>query len=94
MDIRSPRLQAALPPAAAAAFNVYLIDMHPLVYGFAIQGRLAWVNELGGALGLCVVAGVSLAMFALFLALGMVYELGRKRVRAGMGRLRGVACRH
>ena len=86
MDIRSQRLQAALPPAAAAAFNVYLIDMHPLVFNVILKKRFVWINQLHGAIGLCAIIGISLAMFIIFLALGMVYESARKRVRKALAR--------
>lgn len=86
MDIRSQQLQAILPPAAAAAFNVYLIDMHPLVFNIVLKKRFAWINELHGAVGLCAIVGISLAMFFLFLALGMIYESVRRRVRKALTR--------
>ena len=81
--IRGTRLRGALSVLAPAAFNVYLIDTHPFIFGTLIKGHFAWINNIG-ALGLPLVMGASLAMFALFLALGVAFEWGRACARKAL----------
>lgn len=85
MRISGRRLRIVLPVAAAAAFNVYLIDMHPFVYGTLIKGHFAWANGMG-ALGVPAVILSSFVMFALFLAMGLSFEWGRAWVRKKLNR--------
>lgn len=69
MEIKSNGVKKLIAFTAPAAFGVYLVHTHPLIFENYIKGGFTWLDTVPPALMLFAVIGTALALFLVCLAL-------------------------
>ena len=72
ITIHSPRMQKILRLLSSAAFSVYIIHTHPLIFHYPLKGMFKWTTQ--GGLLLCILGPIS-GMIGIYAVCTLAYML-------------------